>query len=154
MNRTTLHQITLHRISVLLLVLALAMFFEGCGGGKTLLPVTGSLLVDGKAAEGATLLFHPKDATTGSLATATTDANGNFSLVSNMNPGIVAGSYKVCVVWPDPAVQPTAAQKMTGMFDAGPDLLKGRYESPEKSMLVIEIDSSKGTLQPFKLSTK
>jgi hypothetical protein len=116
--------------------------------------VTGSLVVDGKPADGATLLFHPQDATGGSLATATTDASGNFSLVSDLAQGVVPGKYKVCVIWPDPAVQPTPAQKMTGMFDAGPDLLKGRYDMPDKSTLVIEISSGTEKLDPIELSTK
>ncbi len=148
MNRTTSN-----RMPLVLCLWALTSLLAGCDGGKTLVPVTGSLVVDGQPAGGATLLFHPQDPK-GSLATATTDASGNFSLVSDLAQGVATGSYKVCVIWPDPAVQPTPAQKMTGMFDAGPDLLKGRYESPEKSTLVIEISGSSEKLPPIELSAK
>jgi predicted small lipoprotein YifL len=44
------------------LLASIAIALTGCGsGGPTLLPVTGSVTVDGKPANGATLIFHPTD---------------------------------------------------------------------------------------------
>jgi hypothetical protein len=148
-----MHRHKLDRMTWSVCSLFFAALISGCGN-VSLVPVTGTLLVDGEPAEGATLLFHPQSPAPSKLSTATTDASGKFSLVCEAESGIPVGSYKVSVIWPDPSVQPTAAQKMTGMFDAGPDLLKGRYESREKSNIVIEITSSTRELQPLELTKK
>jgi hypothetical protein len=123
----------------------------GCDGGPRLVPVSGSITVDGQPAEGAILIFHPSDPSTQMLATGSTRSDGRFDLVSNTKPGIVPGTYKVTVVWPDPKIKPTDAQRMTGMFEEGPDLLKGRYETPAKSVLSVEITEASDVLPPFVL---
>ncbi len=69
-------------------------------------------------------------------------------------PGIPAGTYQVTIRWPDPKVKPTDAQKMTGMFNDPPDLLKGKYENKAKSGLKAEITSSTTDLPAFELTTK
>jgi hypothetical protein len=138
------------RIAMLALLVLLC---PGCGGPKRI-PVTGSITVDGKPAVGATLLFHPVEASQTSIGSGNADADGKFSIVSDAEKGLVAGSYIVTVTWPDPAVQPTAAQKMTGMFDVGPDLLKGRFETKEKSSLKADITNTTKELPPFVLKSK
>jgi len=114
--------------------------------------VSGSVMVDGKPADGAALLFFP--AADGSVATATCEADGKYKLVCDGKPGIPQGSYVVAIRWPDPAIKPTAAQKMTGLFDEGPDLLKGKYESKQKTTLKADIVASTSELPLFDLKSK
>jgi len=127
-------------------------FMSGCGGGDKWVQVSGSVAVDGKPADGAALLFFPSG--DGPVATATCEADGKYKLVCDGKPGIPLGSYAVAIRWPDPAVKPTAAQKMTGLFDEGPDLLKGKYESKQKTTLKSDIKASTSELPLFDLKSK
>jgi hypothetical protein len=124
----------------------------GCGGPK-LVDVTGTITVDGRPAEGAALLFHPESGT-GSVSSGVANSEGKFSLVSNMEKGVLPGRYKVTVIWPDPSRKPTETQIMMGTAEPGPDLLKGRYASKDKSGLTAEIVASSKALPPFELNTK
>ena len=127
-------------------------FLTGCGGGTKVVQVSGSVSVDGKPADGAALLFFP--AGDGSVASATCNAEGKYKLFCDGEPGIPQGSYSVAIRWPDPAVKPTPAQKMTGMFEEGPDLLKGKYESKQKTTLKADITASTSELPLFDLKSK
>jgi predicted small lipoprotein YifL len=134
-------------------IASIAIALTGCGSkGPTLLPVTGSVTVDGKPANGATLIFHPTDKEMKLIPAATTDENGKFQLATSAKVGVPAGAYDVTVVWPDPSVQPTAAQKMQGLGDPGPDLLNGKYAKKGASGLKTEITSSTKELPPFALT--
>lgn len=128
-------------------------FVIGCGDGKKLLPVTGVVKVDGNPAEGAVVMFFPA-APDAPISTANCGPDGKFSVITDMAPGIPAGTYQVTIRWPDPKVKPTEAQKMTGMFNDPPDLLKGKYENKAKSGLKAEITGSTNELPPFELTTK
>ena len=134
----------------LALLASIGIALTGCGsGGPTLLPVSGSLTVDGKPANGATLIFHPTDKEMKLIPAATTDENGKFQLATSAKVGVPAGTYDVTVVWPDPSVQPTAAQKLQGLGDPGPDLLSGKYAKKGASGLKAEITSSTKEIPPF-----
>jgi len=109
-------------------------------------------MVDGNPADGAALLFFPSG--DGPVATATCEADGKYKLVCDGNPGIPQGSYAVAIRWPDPAIKPTAAQKMTGLFNEGPDLLKGKYDSKKKTTLKADITTSTIELPLFDLKSK
>lgn len=137
----------LHRWLIAVLACSL---LAGCSTGPKLIPVTGSVTVKGKPAEGATILFHPED-TAQVTASGVTEADGSFSLLSAMQPGVLAGKYKVTVTWPDPTKQPTEAQIMMGTAEPGPDLLKGKYASRDVTTLSVEITSTTTTLPPFAL---
>ncbi|MCY2985424.1 MAG: carboxypeptidase-like regulatory domain-containing protein [Planctomycetota bacterium] len=126
-------------------------FIAGCGGSNKMVQVSGSVAVDGKPADGAALLFFPSG--DGPVATATCNAEGKYKLVCEGEPGIPKGSYSVAIRWPDPSVKPTAAQKMTGLFNEGPDLLKGKYESKQKTTLKAEITASTTELVLFDLKS-
>lgn len=127
-------------------------FIAGCGGGNKLVQVSGSVAVDGKPAEGAALLFFPSG--DGPVATASCNADGKYKIVCDGEQGIPQGSYSVAIRWPDPTVKPTAAQKMTGMFDEGPDLLKGKYDSKQKTTLKADITANTTELALFDLKSK
>jgi hypothetical protein len=127
-------------------------FIVGCGGGNKMVQVSGSVAVDGKPAEGATLLFFPSG--DGPVPSAACNAEGKYKIMCDGEPGIPKGSYSVAIVWPDPSVKPTQAQKMMGNFDAGPDLLKGKYDSKLKTTLKAEITAGTTELAVFDLKTK
>lgn len=129
-----------------------SIIVAGCDSGPRLIPVTGSVTVDGTPAEGATLIFHPADTESQSLATANVGADGKFSTISDLKPGINAGNYKVTIVWPDPSIKPTEAQKMTGMFGDAPDLLNGRFDTPAKTNLSANITDATTELPAFELT--
>ncbi len=74
----------------------------GCGGGATpqlppMVSVNGTVTYSGKPLHGAQLFFHPLDPT-GRSSAAVSDAGGSFQLMTNGQPGIVPGRYKVTVV--------------------------------------------------------
>jgi hypothetical protein len=130
-----------------------ALALGGCSGSG-LVPITGTVMVDGSPAAGAVLLFHPADDPRGTVATGVVEADGRYKLVSNMQEGAAPGKYKVAITWPDPKVQPTESQKMMGMVEPGPDLLKGKYATRESTTLTAEITGSTKEIPPFDLSTK
>jgi len=135
------------------LLILLVAATSGCGpAGPTLVPAKGTINVDGKPADGAMLIFHPVGGK-GSIASAAADASGAFAVTSNGNPGIVTGSYKVTATWPDPAKKPKEFSLGGTIVDA-PDLLGGRFVTPDKAVTTIEITPATKQLAPIELSTK
>ncbi|MCA9192368.1 MAG: hypothetical protein KDB03_11420 [Planctomycetales bacterium] len=126
------------------------LVLSGCASSTDLVQVSGSVTVNEKPAAGATVLFHPEDpaAVTASGSVA---EDGTFTLVSAMQNGIAPGKYKVTVTWPDASKQPTKEQIMMGTAEPGPDLLKGKYASRDRTSLTAEITPSTTTLNPFEL---
>ncbi len=116
--------------------------------------IPGSISVDGKSPEGATIMFHPTDPKQPLVSTAAVGTDGKFKVVTDMNPGIPVGSYKVTVIWPDPSKQPTAAQRMTGLHDDGPDLLGGKYANRDQSPLTMEVTGDMKELPNISITTQ
>ena len=136
--------------SLLLLASILYIGLGGCGSSPRLVPVSGSVTVNGKPAEGAIVMFHPTDPAV-ATASAVAEADGTFKIVSGGEPGLLVGKYQVTVMWPDPTKQPTQAQIMMGTAEPGPDLLKGKYSSKAVTKLTADITASTKTLPPFEL---
>jgi hypothetical protein len=128
------------------------VFLSGCGGGNSLVPVTGKVLSKGQPAAGATLLFHPAiNDVNAQTASAVADENGVYTISSGLEKGILPGSYSVTVTWPDPSVKPTQAQIMMGMVEPGPDMLKGRYSDKNSTTLKVEITGSTTEIPPLEV---
>jgi len=125
----------------------------GGGGGNNLPKVSGTVTVDGAPADGCVLIFYPEGSRNAS-ATGTADAAGKFTIVTNAKPGIAAGKYKVTANWPDPSKRATAEDLQKGISKDAPDLLGGRYISPERSPLTAEVTASTKDLPAFQLTTK
>jgi hypothetical protein len=132
---------------MLLAVALAALAGGGCGKNRApVYPVTGKVLVKGQPAEGAFLVFHPKEA--GDKDTprpyATTDADGSFKLTTfDTGDGAPAGDYRVTVVWrPKP--------KST-MEAEGPDRLGDRYGNAASSPIQATVGKGPTNLEPFKL---
>ena len=84
----------MHRV---LLGVSLVLIAGGCGGAPQLpvVPAVGVVKFKGEPLVGATLVFSP---TVGeAVATATSDANGSFELVTGEQIGALPGEYKVLV---------------------------------------------------------
>ena len=144
----------LKRISLAVMFAGLAItLLSGCKPSSSLIQVQGKILVDGAPAKGAVLLFHPDGDQKGSVSSGTAKDDGMFTLVTNTEPGIPAGSYVVTVTWPDPAYQPTKQEIMMGNSNPE-DVLKGRYVTKDRSKIKLEIKSGTSTIAPIELKTK
>ncbi len=138
-----------------LLILFVGLTITGCGkGGPSLVNVSGSINVDGKPAEGATMIFFPNDASMTLIPSAQADASGKFTIITDGKNGIPTGSYDVTVTWPDPSVKPTESQRMQGLAEPGPDLLAGKYGKKGASGLKVDISAASKELPAFDLKTK
>jgi hypothetical protein len=139
--------------SAVCFIITITPFLAGCGG-ESLTPVTGSVMVKGKPAVGASVMFFPEGSTDIKAipGSGVVDENGAFSISSGTTPGLKPGKYIVTVVWPDPAKKPTDLQRMAGANpNDAPDVLGGRYATKEKSTLRAEVKSGATKLEPFDL---
>jgi hypothetical protein len=124
----------------------LLLLAAACGGcGQTpretaiVFPVEGRFTVNGKPASGALVSFIPLTAPDEGRraipSQARADDSGAFKLTTfHTADGAPEGDYKVTLYWPGPS--PAAAPHVDGE-DAplGPDQLRGRFASAEKSNL-------------------
>ncbi|MFG0332499.1 MAG: carboxypeptidase-like regulatory domain-containing protein [Maioricimonas sp. JB049] len=133
------------RSFVAICVLCLA---AGCRGGAgdepdlVLQPVTGTVKVDGQAAEGVSVTFVPADGAGPEqvAASGTTDSTGQFTLsVSPDEEGVPAGKYRVLVtkiVKPDGT--PLGPDEMAA--DAGAEnVLPPVYQDPAQTPLGADV---------------
>ncbi len=137
-----------------LVALSLCFCSIGCTKGSSgLVQVTGKLMVDGKPAEGASVVFFPAPpGEPSNIAAGVVDGTGQYTLVTNMEPGINPGKYNVTIYWPDPSPKESKTFSLGGSPDA-PDLLKSRYADPKKTKLSSEVTTSTTEIPPFELST-
>lgn len=132
--------------------LALVLPLAGCGkpARMKVYPVRGQLLYQGQAAAGAELQLHGDSpelqAAAAPYPKATVLEDGSFT-VSSYEPGdgAPAGDYHVTIVWhrsddADPENR-----------EAAPDVLQGKYSSPETSPLTIQVQPQANELPPIEL---
>jgi hypothetical protein len=157
-NRSSLSPVGCRSLVAGSLALAALVASAGCGDGKIRrYPVTGTVTVDGKPADGALVIFCPVNPT-GELEhlrpAGKADAAGTFSLTTiETGDGAPAGDYKVLVQWPTP-VQNANEDRGGRARSRGPDRLKGKYYNLEKTPLTAKVDEKSNTLQPFELKSK
>lgn len=126
----------------------------GCDRGTKLVQVTGAIAVDGQPAEGAVILFYAESPEITSISSAVAKPDGTFAPVTDSEPGLPVGRYRLSVQWPDPSVKPTEREIMLGTDKTGEDLLQGRFVSKDKSKLTAEVTSTTTSLPPIELSAK
>lgn len=88
-------------------LLSLALLFAlGCGDGSKIVPVSGTITLDGEPLRGKSIEFIPSGDTRSTGAGGNTDENGHYELLA-VKPGattdvkgIAPGSYKVIVKEP------------------------------------------------------
>lgn len=147
-----MHALPARWLSIAVAVAALCCSSCG-GGGKKYYPVHGTVLVNGKPAEGVTVVFSMQGDPDPEPArpTASTRADGSFELSTYLTkdrvlkPGAPAGKYVVTCFWPTPEA---------GRLRAGqeaPDKLLGKYVDPKQSKLRAEIPERPTDLPPFEL---
>jgi hypothetical protein len=131
-----------------LIVAAVAVFAAaGCGGDKKkLAKVSGKVTLDGKALDGATIMFHPADG--GRPATGLTGADGHFTLTTySSGDGAQVGEHKVTIM---KSTAPTiVAPSQPGDAQALTNAMK-EYEAKRKELAKTKqtaIPESYGDLQ-------
>jgi hypothetical protein len=122
----------------------------GCGAnGPELLPVSGVVTLDGQPVAEAAVLFTA--VAKGPAASATTDPQGRFQLMTVNRPGAVAGDYRVTVT----------KQEVKGVGDfgvVGPDgaqvtwLVPEKYSRPDASGLTATVGRDRQAFD-FQLSS-
>src|SRR5262245_57887068 len=94
----------------------------GCGDGVKLVPVAGTVTLDGKPLEGATLSFVPVPGSTVSTSgTDITGPDGNFQMTFKGRAGLAPGKYTVMV-------SKTEEVKLPGGREIHPVFAKAKFE--------------------------
>jgi hypothetical protein len=128
------------------MLLLLAAACGGCGQPAretaTVFPVEGRFTVNGKPASGALVSFIPLTASAEGRraipSQARADASGAFKLTTfHMADGAPEGDYAITVYWPAPSLG--AAPHDDDDAPLGPDQLRGRFASADKSNLRAHI---------------
>jgi hypothetical protein len=146
-------------ISLFLCCALSALVLAGCGGEKiATYPVTGTVHVDDKPAEGAIVIFCPTDGSDQfkrERPMGTSDSSGRFQLTTFLKgDGAPAGNYQVMIRWPAPKKRGTADEDDPHRSAAEFDALGGRYFDPAKSGLTATTSSGPTDLTPFELKSK
>ena len=128
------------------------LLLSSCQRGVTAYPVRGQVLVGGKPAVGATVVFHPADAADPRALrpAGVVQEDGSFTLRSydpqtcpTPMDGAPAGEYLVTVNW----LPPDYAEYRNVL----PDKLNGRYVDPKTSGLRATVKPEPNDLPPFRL---
>ncbi|HEX4415572.1 MAG TPA: carboxypeptidase-like regulatory domain-containing protein [Lacipirellulaceae bacterium] len=138
----------------LLLGGAVLLCFPGCG--KTtdkdkVYPVSGTVLVQGKPAEGARVTFYRADEGANrpgmAIPSGEVDSSGVYHLQAYLpGDGAPAGDYRVAVTWLEPVPAGVKPETITRQ-----DRLGGRYADPSKSKLTAKVESGGGEIPAFDL---
>jgi hypothetical protein len=150
----------------------LTLCLSGCGNG--LINVSGKVTLDGQPVNGAILMFSQTD-NPSIMATGTTDANGNYSLVTfrggdKANKGATPGSYFVSIVKKEednPAQKDTSSMTIEEKINyelslTGSDMrdakfiyhVPQKYEIADKSGLTAEVPKTGSVVCDFVLKSE
>ena len=144
-------------------------FFVGCGSKYPLHPVTGTVTLDGKALQNATVILHPVG--TGQPASGITDADGKFKIKdvrADANFGAEVGEYDVTVSWvPPPTVDTTQMDSSSADYDkmalsadsqanqkVPVNKFPSAYGNPKGSLLNISVKAGNANDLNLELSSK
>src|SRR5262245_58775070 len=138
------------------LIAGLALLTTACGGKtgqKAVYPVKGQVLVDGKPASHATVIFHPVGESGPEVVKprAQVDAEGKFALSTyGARDGAPAGEYAVTVEW---WLSPGVGTPR-GSDQAPINRLPVRYARTASSGLKATIDEGGAELNVFRLTRR
>jgi hypothetical protein len=110
-------------------------------------PVRGQVFYEGKPAVRARVSFHAlgNPELRSGAPMALVEEDGSFRLSTRRAyDGIPAGEYAVTITWP-------SATKQQNGFNAGPDLLDGRYADPNSTPLRARVSEGQNELEPIHL---
>jgi hypothetical protein len=109
-----------------IVVLAAILGLAGCGGGPKLVPVSGTVTLNGKPMKDAEILFLPDPSSKDGLpAQDQTGPEGNYKVMTLGRAGVVPGKYKVVVT-----LSTVDASKIPGSFKDDPYMGKLVVEGP------------------------
>jgi hypothetical protein len=131
------------------------MMITGCGDGKLpLYPVTGKVLVDGKPAAAAMVIFCPIEGSDELLRErpfGITASDGTFQLTTYVkDDGGPAGEYKILAQWLSEPSPNADRDRGGGQFDR----LNGRYFKLENTPLTATLIEGTNELTPFELRSR
>ena len=144
------------RVSFSLVTLLLVMSATSCHSERVSVhAVYGRVLVEGKPAENAVVVFHPLGESGQPQMfqpRGRTDAEGRFKLKTyRTDDGAPPGKYQVAIAWPGP-VPPEGTRAYAHYETQGKkDLLNGRYNDPATSGLEATVSSGINELPTFEL---
>jgi len=159
----------MNKRSLCFLVSLLVVFsFTGCGGPKypPTFKTTGTVTLDGKPIEGATVSFYPDG--TNKPANGETDSSGQYLMSSfNKNDGATVGAFRVTVQKQpkveyestpegtpyDPSMESSEPQSLKDMGQSENSLPK-MYADPETSGLTATVVKGDSNVVNFELSSK
>ena len=123
----------MQRVASTIAVLALSIV--GCGQSE-MVPITGTVTLNGQPAEQAEVMFNPK--TTGRFASGVTDASGKFMLsTAKPNDGAMPGEYVVTLAEYYPPDKPPALPRGGGLL---PSRFPPNFGDPAKSPLTAKVE--------------
>lgn len=121
------------RFGLVLMLFGSTALVVGCGGGTDLLPVNGTVTLNGQPLGSGIVQFEPVGA--GRPATGRLDANGNFQLTTDGETGARTGEYRVSVL---PAGF-ARSEEDTRPPEKSP--IPARYHSPGESGLRFTVEA-------------
>ncbi len=130
-----------------LLSLSSLLTLCGCSQSRELCDVQGQLLINGKPAQGAYLVFHPlgeqppEDHPVEPTAVRT-NSDGTYHWKFHR-----AGEYSVTLFWP--LVSQTAEETIEG-----PDRFKGKFANENSPIASVTISTGENSLAPIELNTR
>ncbi len=141
-----------HGLAPAVAAIALA---AGCGRSDGLVPVGGTVKLDGASLSGALVTFHAEPGVRGNGGSAMTDAAGRFTLLSPQGrQGIFPGEYRITVSCRKPTAE--AERQVAEMISAGltpalsaanfQEALPTAYTSPDRTTLKQTIGAAGGTV--------
>jgi len=124
----------------------------GCSkSGDSLVPVSGRVMVDGKPAAGAAIVFHPANAANGTHPVAQVDANGDFQLTTiRSGDGAVPGEYRVTLTW---YVSAPRRKGLEGEESAVRNLIPDKYARSESTPISTTVRPEANELFRIEIST-
>jgi len=129
-----------------LLSLALFAVLSGCGGGgsdglPSLVPVSGTVTLDGKPLQDAEINFNTLGETEGPGSLAISDSNGKFIVRTSDNEGAAVGEYKVTVIqYGGEDGKPLTSDEMASEFPPAMfNILPKQYEDVALTPLKVTI---------------
>jgi len=132
----------------------------GCGGSKgdlpPVVPVSGTVTLDGKPLANAGIVFIPTGQTRGGTFSGATDENGHYELLDRESrKGTTVGEFKViCNKWvlPDGKDFPKDS-KVSPLESNAKELLPPRYSNEAQTQLKATVPAG-GTTVNFELKTR
>jgi hypothetical protein len=127
---------------------SLAAAVAGCSG-DSLYPVEGTVTLDGKAVEGAAVVFMPRE---GPPSAGRTDAQGRYTLQTMDRDGAQSGPHKVSILKAE-SIGPPPAEDGSGPPRETRWHVPQRYSNPDSSGLTAEVAEDK-TEHNFQLTSR